>query len=129
MTKPHRFLGIMGLAAGLVLVGSSVAPAQGFRIERSSPYSSYGSYGYSSGYGYSGSYGGYGLGNGFGSARIYHGPSVHYDRVYHPTTTHWTPRRGWHTHGHYDLVPHYVPGHFDRIHRDHIHLNPRFHRH
>ena len=61
------------------------------------------------------------------SGPIYHPPSVHYDRVYHPEYYHWTPGRGLHTHGHYDYVPHYVPGHFDRLHGDHIDLNPHFH--
>ncbi len=58
---------------------------------------------------------------------IYHRPSVHYHRVYHPTRSHWTPGRGWHTHGHIDYVPHYVPGHFDHHHHNHIDLNPHFH--
>src|SRR5688572_161651 len=61
------------------------------------------------------------------SAPIYHAPSVHYDRVYHHEYSHWTPHRGWHSHGHYDAVPHYVPGHFDRLHGNHIDLNPHFH--
>jgi hypothetical protein len=42
----------------------------------------------------------------------FHAPSLHFHRVYHPTHLHWTPNRGWHTHGHFDLVPHYTPGHF-----------------
>jgi hypothetical protein len=45
------------------------------------------------------------------SVGSWHAPSVHYDRVYHPTQVHWTPNSGWHTHGHYDVVPHYTPGH------------------
>ena len=61
------------------------------------------------------------------SAPIYHAPSVHYDRVYHPEFYHWTPGRGLHSHGHYDYVPHYVPGHFDRWHGNHVDLNPHFH--
>jgi hypothetical protein len=60
---------------------------------------------------------------------VYHGPSLHYDRVYHPTYSHWTPLRGWHTHGHYDYVPHYTPGHFDYWHGDHLHGNPYYHHH
>ena len=77
-------------------------------------------------------HGGHSHGGGFGGyggykTPIYHGPSVHYDKVYHPTRTHWTPGRGWHTHGHYDYVPHYVPGHFDTLHNGHIHANPWFH--
>lgn len=43
----------------------------------------------------------------------YHAPSLHYDEVYHPEYSHWTPLRGFHTHGHYDLVPHVTPGHYD----------------
>ena len=61
------------------------------------------------------------------SGPIYHAPSVHHDPVYHPEYLHWTPGRGVHTHGHYDYVPHYVPGHFDRRHGNHIDLNPHFH--
>src|SRR5688572_5301283 len=64
---------------------------------------------------------------GYGSGPIYHGPSLHYDRVYHHEYSHWTPRRGWHSHGHYDHVPHYTPGHVDYYHRGHIHTNPWFH--
>lgn len=55
---------------------------------------------------------GYYGGTGYGAT--YHPPSVHYDRVYHADRLHWTPGRGLHTHGHYDLVPHYVPGHYHR---------------
>jgi hypothetical protein len=61
------------------------------------------------------------------SHSLYHAPSVHYDRVYHPTYSHWTRSRGYHSHGHYDTVPHYVPGHYDRCHRGHIDLNSRYH--
>ncbi|MER3415810.1 MAG: hypothetical protein C4297_06310 [Gemmataceae bacterium] len=28
-----------------------------------------------------------------------------YDIIYHPTSLHWTPDIGWHTHGHYHVVP------------------------
>jgi hypothetical protein len=69
-------------------------------------------------------YGGHGCHR---TAPAWHGPSMHYDRVYHPTYRHWTPQRGLHTHGHYDYAPHYVPGHYDRWHNGHIDLNPRFH--
>ena len=70
----------------------------------------------------------YGYYRGFGpTGPVYHGPSVHYDRVYHPTRTHWTPYRGLHTHGHFDYVPHYSPGHYDRLHNGHLHRNPYFH--
>jgi hypothetical protein len=47
--------------------------------------------------------------------------------VYHPDYSHWTPYRGWHSHGHEHVVPHYLPGHFDGWHGDHIDLNPYFH--
>ena len=77
------------------------------------------------GYGYN-TYRGYGQSYGY-NGPIYHAPSVHYDRVYHPTTSHWTPWRGWHTHGHYDYVPHYTPGHYDYHHGNHIDANPHFH--
>jgi hypothetical protein len=70
-------------------------------------------------------YGGYGGYNG----PVYHAPSLHYDRVYHPTYSHWTPSRGFHTHGHTHIVPHYTPGHFDYQHGNHIHGNPAFHNH
>jgi hypothetical protein len=71
----------------------------------------------------------YGGGFNYGGSRgpIYHAPSVHLDRVYHPDYSHWTPGRGVHTHGHYDVVPHYTPGHFDTRHRNHIHANPWYH--
>lgn len=62
-----------------------------------------------------------------GRAPIYHPPSVHYDQQYHVESYHWTPGRGLHTHGHYDAVPHYVPGHFDTLHNGHIDLNPHYH--
>jgi hypothetical protein len=61
------------------------------------------------------------------SAPIYHPPSVHYDHVYHPDYSHWTPYQGWHSHGHYHAVPHFVPGHIDRWHGNHIDVNPYFH--
>ncbi|MBX9656801.1 hypothetical protein K2Y11_24550 [bacterium] len=61
------------------------------------------------------------------SHSVYHPPSVHYDRVYHEDYLHWTPFRGLHSHGHYDIVPHYTPGHYDRWHRGHIDGNPWFH--
>jgi hypothetical protein len=92
---------------------------------------------YSNGYSnnYSGGFGnnygqfsnGYSRSN-FGYSRpIYHAPSVHLDRVYHPTSTHWTPSQGLHTHGHYDTVPHYTPGHFDTLHNGHVDYNSRYH--
>lgn len=67
------------------------------------------------------------IGWGSPSVPIYHAPSVHYDAVYHAEYLHWTPLRGLHTHGHYDLVPHYTPGHFDYLHGGHIDVNPWFH--
>ncbi len=86
------------------------------------------------GYGYRGHHGSYHGGHSYYRGHSYHrshptwhGPSVHYDRYYHPTYRHWTRHRGWHSHGHYDYVPHHVPGHYDRCHNGHIDLNPRFH--
>lgn len=61
------------------------------------------------------------------SGPIYHGPSMHYDRTYHRDYSHWTPGRGYHSHGHYHSRPHYTPGHFDTYHRGHIHGNPWYH--
>jgi hypothetical protein len=37
-------------------------------------------------------------------------PSVHYHPFYHQTGTHWNPQLGWHTDGHIDPIPHFVPG-------------------
>lgn len=127
-----RVLGILAVAGALTLV-STAALAQDYRHGGSRygsgyKYGGYGSYGsgYRGGYG-GGGYGGYG---GYGyNGPVYHAPSVHYDRVYHPERTHWTPNRGWHTHGHFDLVPHYTPGHYDHQHGNHIHGNPYYHNH
>ena len=63
----------------------------------------------------------------WGSGPVYHAGSVHYHRTYHPTSTHWTPSRGLHTHGHYDYRPHYIPGHFDYNHNGHMHWNRNYH--
>jgi hypothetical protein len=71
--------------------------------------------------------GGWGWGS-FYNGPIYHAPSVHYHAVPH-TTPHWTPWRGWHTHTHIDVVPHYTPGHYDYKHGNHVHGNPWFHNH
>jgi len=60
-------------------------------------------------------------------APIYHPPSVHTDYRYHAESYHWTPWQGLHTHGHYDAVPHYTPGHIDYHHGDHVDVDPRFH--
>lgn len=111
MKPTIRFFALAGLlAVGFSLIDSSIASAQSYR---------FGQYGRSySGYRYPARQ----------SGPIYHAPSVHSDRVYHPTRTHWTPFRGVHTHGHYDVVPHYVPGHIDIRHRGHVHPNPRYHR-
>lgn len=57
----------------------------------------------------------------------WHTGSVHLHRTYHPTSSHWTPGGGFHTHGHYDYVPHFTPGHFDVYHNGHLHGNPYFH--
>ncbi|MCP4589822.1 MAG: hypothetical protein GY842_03685 [bacterium] len=79
---------------------------------------------------YGSGYGGYNRGYSYHRsyrAPVYHAPSVHLDRVYHHDYNHWTPRRGLHSHGHYDLIPHYTPGHFDTLHRGHLHGNPRYH--
>ncbi len=55
---------------------------------------------------------------------VYHGSSIHYDRVY-TTTPHYTPGRGWHTDTRSYIVPHYVPGHIDRVHGRHLHYGRR----
>ena len=57
-------------------------------------------------------YGWGGYGGGHYHAPSYHGPSLHYHRTYHPTYYHYTPYGGLHSHGHYDYVPHYTPGHY-----------------
>jgi hypothetical protein len=106
------------VAIGLLTASAGTAQAQYAR----------GGYGYNpaypapgSGYGYSGSQG--------YSGPVYDPPSVHYDRVYHPTTTHWTPFRGRHTHGHFDVVPHYTPGHLDYQNGPYVQPNPYYHSH
>lgn len=98
---------LAGLAAiGFALLTGGASQAQG-----------YGAGGY--GYGQP-NYGGF-------RAPAYHPPSVHTDLQYHPTRTHWTPFRGVHTHGHYDAVPHYTPGHVDTYHNGHVDPNPYYH--
>lgn len=49
---------------------------------------------------------------------VVYAPRVHYDRVYYPEYHHWTPDLGYHSHGHYDYVPHYTPryAHYDHYH-------------
>jgi hypothetical protein len=105
---------VFGLViAATLAVGLSEASAQGIRIGGGSV-AVYGGHG-----GYIG--GGYRVAPRRG-VRVYnyslghydyHPGGVHLDPVYHPTYGHWTPLRGYHTHGHYDLVPHYTPGHYD----------------
>jgi hypothetical protein len=103
---------VAGLAA-FTFVGFAAADAEAAGGRRVAVSFGYGPRHVGYGYGYHGP--------------IYHPPSVHYHKVYHPEYSHWTPWRGWHTHGHYDRVPHYTPGHFDYHHGDHIDLNPHFH--
>ena len=83
-----------------------------------------GPYGYSGGNGYGNSYG-----RGFGGYQgpSYRAPAVHFDRVYHPTTSHWTPSRGYHTHGHYDSVPHFTPRYNGGGYGNHNHINHGHH--
>lgn len=107
-------LGALGLlSAGLLLITPQQSQAQGFGISLNFgrggfsyyndpgchydayryPYtgSSFNSY-YNSGYGHRGyGYSGYGYGgHGYGHRPI----------IVHPETQHWTPARGWHSHGH-----------------------------
>jgi|GEM_PF-2353107 len=112
--------------AGVVVLGAvslftpDEASAQWGGYGNYGNYGSYGNYGGNGGYQYNAyRYNSY-------NGPVYHQPSVHYDRVYH-TVPHWTPGRGLHTHTHIDVVPHYVPGHYDRAHGNHIHKNPNFH--
>jgi hypothetical protein len=106
---------IFGLAiAATLALGASQASAQGLRFG-GSQVQIYGGNG-----GYIG--GGYRAGYPRRGPRVqvyrggghydYHAPSVHLDPVYHPEYSHWTPLQGYHSHGHYDLVPHVTPGHY-----------------
>lgn len=61
------------------------------------------------------------------SEPIYHGSSSHFDSRYHVDSYDWTPRQGIHTHGHYDVTPHFTPRHFDYGHVGHIDTNPDYH--
>jgi hypothetical protein len=115
------FAGALALGAASLFAPSEASAQWGVYIGSGN----YGSYGGYSGYGGYRSYSNYGSNYGY-NGPIYHAPSVHYDRVPH-TVPHWTPGRGWHTHTHIDVVPHYVPGHFDHLHGDHIHKNPNYH--
>jgi hypothetical protein len=109
---------IIALAAGVLGIGAFGVSTQaqandhyggghyGGYSQPSGGYSQYGQFG--RGYSQYGRFGGgYSTGR---QAPHYHAPSMHYDRVYHADRLHWTPGRGLHTHGHYDLVPHYTPG-------------------
>jgi hypothetical protein len=123
--------GLMAAAALATFVMASVGGAERAEAQRrlSIGFSygpSYGYYGTPLGYGYGGYYPQFQLQR---RAPVYHGPSVHYDSYYHPEYYHWTPGQGVHSHGHYDVVPHYVPGHVDRWHGNHIDLNPHYHGH
>jgi hypothetical protein len=140
MKNTIRMFGFLGLlAVAGWFVSADTVQAQSFSghggygnqgYNRNSQFGGY-SGGFNSGYsggfnsGYSGGFSG-GYSGGY-NGPVYHQPSVHYDRVFHPTRTHWTPGRGLHTHGHYDLVPHYTPGHYDYQHGNHVHPNPNYH--
>ena len=107
-------LGMLGLlvALGIGAIGVPSANAGGH---------GYGAYGYDQGYS---SYSGYRYNNGGHS--FYHVPSVHTDYVPH-NRLHFSPWRGVHIDRHYDAIPHYTPGHFDRFHQGHIDSNPWYH--
>lgn len=96
------------LALGLALTNPSESSAQGW------------GFGHGHGHGHFGGFGGF-------ATPVYHPPSFHFDTIYHHDYYHWTPLRGWHSHGHFHTVPHFVPGHFDTFHNGHFHLNPFFH--
>lgn len=134
----RRGLTVLGLAVAATLAfGATTASAQGFRFGGAQVQVYGGNGGYiGAGYGAvnRSRYGGSGYRAGYprraprvqvyggiqhGGHYDYHAPSVHYDEVYHPEYSHWTPLRGWHTHGHYDLVPHVTPGHYDYHHGPH----------
>ncbi len=125
MTRTRKTL-LAAVGAAIVLAGGLICITDA----QAQCYSFSPSYGYGRGSGYGGyGYGYNRYGGGYGMSRpIWHGPSVHLDRVYHREYSHWTPHRGFHSHGHYDRVPHFVPGHFDFLHGNQIHTNPRHHR-
>jgi hypothetical protein len=126
-TSLKVFAGALALGAATLLSPSDASAQWG---GYGGGYGGYGGYGQNYG-SYGGGYGGYSSNYGFnnyGYGPVYDPPSVHYDAVPH-TTGHWTPWRGYHTHTHIDMVPHYVPGHFDRAHGNHIDANPYFHNH
>lgn len=60
----------------------------------------------------------------YGSGPIYHGQGFHYDRVYVPTVSHWTPWQGYHSHGFTVNVPHYTPGFTNAWDRGRFYGNP-----
>jgi hypothetical protein len=113
MSRTLSFAAIGLLAAFLTLSVPSVSHAQSYSYGYGTyPNESYSGYGYRSygNFSYSG-YGGYpGLGYsgysgyGYGSWR---------PAIVHPEYLHWTPRRGWHTHGHVH-VPHWGHYHYYR---------------
>lgn len=76
-------------------------------------------------------HGPYGYGGGYcpgiAPQPLYHPPSVQHVPVFHPTGTHWNPAFGWHTDGHIDYLPRYVPGHYDTYYGGHVHPNPWYH--
>lgn len=117
MSQKGKLFGITGLlVAGLLFISADSAKAQ--------YYGNFGNTGYQPSY--SQNYGGF---SGNYSGPVYHQPSVHYHKTYHPTQLHWTPSGGLHTHGHYHVTPHVTPGHFDFQHGNHLHTNPFYHNH
>lgn len=101
MSRTLSFASIGLLAACLTLA----APSSG----RADYYPNYGYGGYGSyrtfGYGPSHSFLGYrGYGHGY-HGHGYYGHGYGRPAVIHPEYSHWTPGRGWHTHGHLH-VPH-----------------------
>jgi len=122
LTKRSTWFAAIGVAAVLATVGlarESQAGDHGFRIHFSGDFG-----GHHHGYGGRRVWGG---GGRPWAGSFYHGPSVHHDALWHHEYDHWTPRRGWHGHGHYDFVPHYVPGHFDYHHFNHVDPQPWYH--
>jgi hypothetical protein len=105
MFKFVSFTALGLLAVCLTLFAPSASHAQYYGSGSYGGYGlrGYGGYGYpgSSGFGYRSyrysnyGYGGYGYG-GYGYGRR---------AIVHPERLHWTPYRGWHTHGHLH-VPH-----------------------
>jgi hypothetical protein len=115
----RNLLSFTGLAA-VAIVGLALAPSEsragggdGFYVGGPRFSVSFQRGGYYGGHGWGGyGYGGYGGGyygsrgySGYGGG--YYGGHGYYSRpaVVHPEWSHWTPGRGWHTHGHIH-VPH-----------------------